>query len=59
MHYNIVLLPKKVTNCITYLLFKAMRYVTFALLFVIWPACLFLILKILFLANVKALSHQK
>ncbi len=30
MHYNIALLPKKVTN---YFFWKVMRYVTFALLF--------------------------
>ncbi len=41
-----------------------MRYVTFVLLFLIWAglACSFLIYlkkKNLFLANVKALSHQK
>ncbi len=36
MHYNIALLPKKVTNYITftpYFLWKVMRYITFALLF--------------------------
>ncbi len=30
MHYNIALLPKKVTN---YFLWKVMRYITFTLLF--------------------------
>ncbi len=33
MHYNIALLPKKVTNYISYFLWKVMRYITFALLF--------------------------
>ncbi len=32
MHYNIALLPKKVTNYVSYLLWKVMRYITFALL---------------------------
>ncbi len=33
MHYNIALLPKKVTNYVSYILWKVMHYVTFALLF--------------------------
>ncbi len=66
MHYNIALLPKKVTNCVTYLLFmesNALRYIcgTFALNKS--RACFFLHIKIYIckkvLANVKALSHQK
>ncbi len=32
MHYNIALLPKKVTNYISYFLWKVMGYITFALL---------------------------
>ncbi len=44
MHYNIVLLPKK-SYFFIYFLWKVMRYVTFALLFLIWAvlANLFLI----------------
>ncbi len=33
MHYNIALLPKKVTNYANFFLWKVIRYVTFALLF--------------------------
>ncbi len=34
MHYNIALLPKKVTNYVAYsFLWKVMRYITFGLLF--------------------------
>ncbi len=39
-----------------------MRYITFALLFKYEQGlldCLFLIQEVLFIANVKALSHQK
>ncbi len=32
-HYNIEVLPKKVTNYVSYFLWKVMRYVTFELLF--------------------------
>ncbi len=32
MHHNIALLPKKVTNYVSYFLWKVMRYITFALL---------------------------
>ncbi len=32
MHYNIALLPQKVTNYISYFLWKVMRYITFVLL---------------------------
>ncbi len=62
MHYNIALLPKKVTNYVTFL-WKVMRYVTFALLLRYFlnmsRAWLFLIQEVVIIANVKALSHQK
>jgi len=45
MHYNIALLPKKKKNRVSYFLWKVIRYVTFALLSLIWAGlflCLFL-----------------
>ncbi len=66
MHYNIALLPKKVTNYVTSFLFmesNALHYlcITFALLFKYEQGLivLFLIQEVLFIANIKALSHQK
>ncbi len=63
MHYNIALLPKNVTNYISYFLWKVMRYVTFALLSRYFlnmsRAWLFLIQEVLFIANVKPFHSKK
>ncbi len=48
MHYNIALLHKKVTNCVTYcsyFLWKVMHYIAFVLLFDTWAGFVYLFLK--------------
>ncbi len=62
MHYNIALLPKKVTYYVTWLLFmesNALRY--FRVTFELWAGldCLFLIQEVIFIANVKAFHTKK
>ncbi len=65
MHYNIALLPKKLLiTLLGYILWKVIRYVTFALLLSYFlnmsrAWLLFLIQEVLFIAHIKALSHQK
>ncbi len=63
MHYNIALLPKNVTNYISYFLWKVMRYVTFALLSRYFlnmsRAWLFLIQEVVIIANVKPFYTKK
>ncbi len=64
MHYNIALLPKKVSNLCYFFLQKVMRCVNFALLLRYFlnmsRAWLFVFnIKIIFIAIVKALSNQK
>ncbi len=67
MHYNIVLLYKKLlTALLSYSLWKVIHYVTVVLHFVNWAGLAYLFLikkikknKVIFLATVKALSHQK
>jgi len=60
LHYNIVLLHKKVTNCASYFLWKVKHCyfcVTFSYLGL--AVCIFKQKVIFWGANVKALSHQK
>ncbi len=48
MYYNIALLPKEITNPVGYFLWKVMRYVTFALLFLNLGLLVFNINKLYF-----------
>ncbi len=59
MHYNIALLPKKVSNYISYFFCKVMRYVTFEFLFKSGQGLLVFNIKSFSFTNVKALSQQK
>ncbi len=59
MHYNIALLPKKVTNFISYYFWKIMCYITIEILFKSGQGLLVFNIKSYYFTNVKALSQQK
>ncbi len=63
MHYNIALLPKKVTNYVTYWFFmesNVLGYITFALLFKYEQGLVVCFKTIsLFIANIKAFHTKK
>ncbi len=56
MHYDIALLPKKVTNYIRYCYWKVMRYITIEILFQSGQGLLVFYKKSYSFTNVKALS---
>ncbi len=59
MHYNIALLPKKVTNFISYYFWKIMRYITIEILFKSGQGLLVFNIKSYFFYKCKSLSQQK
>ncbi len=56
MHYDIALLPKKVTNYIRYCYWKVLRYITIEILFKSGQGFLVFNIKSYSFTNVKALS---
>ncbi len=59
MHYNIAQLTKKVTNYITYFLWKVNLTLILSYLLILEWACLPVFNRTFFLAKVKALSQHK
>ncbi len=58
MHYNIALLPKKVTNFISYYLWKIMHYITIEILFKSGQGLLVFNIKSYFFTNVNPFHNK-